>query len=320
VNNWFESANTFHDEMAQFPAAFASDDTVKIEGGFTVDFDASGQPGGMLEIEDLRLGTDDGDGNGFLNMIGGTLILNDFDDEALRIGQNGNMGGGIQTGGIIHAVNGGIRIGEGTGGTTTTEFAFWTISGGSLIASGPGSNGRFLVGDKDGNAELNIIGTGPVEISTQQRFEVESNGRLNFTLDANGVTPVLAGLAGAGDNPVFRSADDDIGEDGDPGSMLSVDFMALSSANSVGDILLVNNRSDDGISGQFVNALEGSILQSFGDGTQYRLTYEYVAGSDGLANDLALVAVPEPSTVLLVGLAGLAAVVRRQRGMLNNRC
>jgi len=127
------------------------------------------------------------------------------------------------------------------------------------------------------------------------RLEVEVNGILRMILDASGVTPILSGLLGnLVDGPRFRSADTK-----GPGAMLDIDFSALTT--TIGDILLVNNRTADELDGSlgsdeaFENAPEGTILHTFGDGTAYQVSYAFTA-PDGMgeANDLALLAIAAP--------------------------
>jgi hypothetical protein len=300
---WFDDPANW--EGGAFPG---TGDGATFKGGASVTYNATGQPGNSAEILDLRIGMDTGEGAGEVLFTGGTLILNDFDDEAVRMGQNGQTGGIIQSGGTIDAINGGVRIGDGQGETTVGEFGYYTISGGSVITRGPGDNGRMVVGDHDGNAHMTIVGTGPDLISVAARFEVESNGRLEFILDASGVTPIIANTRMDSDEPRFQGAE----PDGDPGAMLLLDFSALT--RPIGDILLVDNWSEDDFDLQAVNAPEGAIVHTFPNGTYYYATYTYMApGGDGFANDLALVAIPEPSTCALMVLAFFGSLSHRRR-------
>jgi hypothetical protein len=61
--------------------------------------------------------------------------------------------------------------------------------------------------------------------------------------------------------------------------------------------------------GAFDNVAWGSMMNI--GGSFYILTNTYVAGTDGLANDIALL-VPEPATIVLFGL-GLLALRRNKK-------
>ena len=316
--DWFDDTNW--DLLAPFyPGEFGPSDQARIWNNGTADFDATGRglTNDTVTLTLVHLGTDSaqppGTGDGFLNVIGGTMKLVDADRDAIKIGTGINKTGAInQTGGTVELTQGGFRIGGGRGDgngsfNTMGESGTYTITGGSMIAgseidfsviadadnSDEASNSRIVVGENDGNGELNIIGTGPTAIDTPDRFEVEANGRLNITLDAGGVTPISAGRPGSMNEPRFDAADSVTGETGsDPGAMLNVDFSALTTI--IGDILLIDNRSDDTLIDRFTNAADGATLHTFTDGSSYQLDYDYEAGTDGLTNDLALVAVAAP--------------------------
>ena len=316
--DWFDHTNW--DLLAPFyPGEFGPADQARIWNNGTADLDASGRglTDDTVTLTLVHLGTDSaqppGTGDGFLNVLGGTLKLIDADRDAIKIGTAINKKGAInQTGGTVELTQGGFRIGGGRGDgngsfNTMGESGAYTISGGSMIAgseidfsmiadadnSDEARNARIVVGENDGNGELNVIGTGPILIDTPDRFEVEANGRLNFVLDASGVTPISAGRPGSMSEPKFDAADAVTGELGnDPGAMLNVDFSALTT--TIGPILLIDNRSDDTLIDRFTNAADGATLHTFSDGSSYQLDYDYEAGTDGLQNDLALVAMPAP--------------------------
>lgn len=285
MGDWFVPSNWSEGSLPD------DTDAARIRNGGSVVFNTAG----TTEIEKLRIGEGSNTGNGTLLMEAGTLQINLFDDDAIKLGPSSNQNGFIeQSGGIIQVLNGGVVIGQGS--AAGGELGSYTISGGSLLVEGtnmsPFNTGQITVGESSGNGIFTVVGTGPTEISSNDRLEIEVNGTLRMILDASGVTPILSGLAGnLVDGPRFRSASAN-----GPGSMLDIDFSALTT--TIGDILLVNNRTADVLDGTlgsdqaFENAPEGTILHTFGDGTAYQVSYAFTA-PDGMgeANDLALIAI-----------------------------
>ena len=77
------------------------------------------------------------------------------------------------------------------------------------------------------------------------------------------------------------------------------------------EFIIINNDEADAVNGIFAGLPEGGYaLRGIGGGPN-DLQISYVAGEGN--NDVALTVVPEPATLTLLGLGGLAALIRRRR-------
>jgi len=235
-------------------------------------------------------------------------------DKELRVGDAGATGnGGAQSDdGYVNQTGGTLTIG-GTGkleigyktltlGTTGTDGGIYTISGGTLqgsgsiyvaAAGGDGTLGKMIV---DGSAGT-ISMTGSLYVANDSASSSGNigNGTVEFKCDASGAVSKIQVL-----KTVVDSQDEEAAV-----AALVVDMTA---GTATGDVVLIENTGADAVVGGFDTlnkavATEGSVYE-IGSGW-FKLTYNYAAGADMVGNDIALVMVPEPATIAVLGLGGL---------------
>jgi len=235
-----------------------------------------------------------------LEIVDGGVVT--FTNE-LRPGDAGMSGSGTdigyinQTGGSV-TVTGKLLIGYKTGGDGT-----YTISGGSL----GGSTGRMYIGCDGGDGEFGkfkVVGSAAT-ISFENDMYIANDsssssgdtgeGTVEFVFDAGGAVSKIQVL-----KSIIDSQDEDAAV-----AKLVVNMVAGTAA---GDVVLIENTGSDGVVGGFDTlngavATEGSVYE-IGSGW-FKLTYLYAAGADMVGNDIALLVVPEPMTIAILGLGGL---------------
>lgn len=177
-----------------------------------------------------------------------------------------------------------------------TNGGVYTISGGTLTGSGKiyiaaggadGSKGKFKV---VGSAATISLG-GEMYIANDSSSTSGNTG--DGTLEFNVVNGAVSKIQ------VLKTIIDSQNE------AAAVATLLISGTGSAptADIVLVENTGDSSVTGVFDNAAEGAIFNV--GGVNMTLTYKYVAGNDGIANDIALV-IPEPATLALLGLGLLS--------------
>jgi hypothetical protein len=241
-----------------------------------------------------------------------------------------NLARVIQTGGLMQVNSGtnGLRLSQSDAGTTTPNAnSYYEISGGS--ARGGPTNGTMtaplqlgIVSGTFGTAELRVVGTGPTEIRFEDvRMQANSAGNgnaiLHFSLDAGGVTPLIAedemrfsGTAG----PVVGN------------NLLVVDLIGAAPTTDITLITADRLGTSNAPAETFTGLPDLAPISAQFGGFQWNWLVDYTDGSDdfqtigaaGLDASVILrfqskVEVPEPGSLALLGLGGLALGRRRSR-------
>lgn len=227
-----------------------------------------------------------GDGRWELSGTGQTHSLG-----FLRIGQGRGDGHFVQTGGTLD-VDRDMILGLVDKSDTHARTGRYTVSAGLLDVDGTLENGGSGLGGSNpilgGYGVMNIVG---------DAASVEVDGYAQSTLGTLDVD-IDGGLSG-------------IHVDGEISLAGSLDVEFLSTP-AVGDVFgLLINDDDDDVSGTFDGLPEG--MRFTVDGMPLVISYE--ANLDGgiVGNDVTLTAVPEPGSLLVLVLAGLAVLLLRRR-------
>ncbi|XHR27157.1 MAG: autotransporter-associated beta strand repeat-containing protein [Chthoniobacteraceae bacterium] len=256
------------------------------------------------------------------------------------------LSGSGTVGGTV-AVTSGTVNGNGLHLGVTTFDGASTLSGSTVATSITVKTGRLsLTGTTQSslgvNVQATLANTGKVIGDTNVSGTLSGNGTINGTLSilnggnlvassAGGAQHVEGSLSvanggtlsvsiGATTSPVVVS-----GESStislDTGSILNIDLqVSLTSSVTLVDNLTANlittRFSEVSINGNTYNVSTSNIFTDT-TGIEYQLSYTATADSDGIANDIALSVVPEPSTWALVfgGCGTLALFQRRKRAV-----
>ncbi len=230
---------------------------------------------------------------------GATLIIEDGAEFLgagwMRVGA-GNPGYVQQTGGLVRLAEGKdtskLQIGDSGG----SEGSTYTISGGTITYLD--GDGELTLGYRGGEGTLTVVGTGPTiamnDLYVGGKAGNAASGILEFQIGADGVSPI--GLAGT-------AYLDPEGDNSTAALVLSL----IDAPPAEQDILLIDVAAVEGVFDMVngVAAPEGaSVVLSYGE-TDYLYTLTY-------ANGVALEWVPEPATVVLLGLGSLIAIRRKK--------
>ena len=270
-----------------------------------------GVPDGSQEIKirqngETILNTVEDNGDARLRLYNGTMTITSGADLTIgwsRIGHtNGQTATINQDGGTFNHQDGRLSLGN--------DYAtgIWNISGGTLSSTGSGmyigytrssglaaSTGRLVSIGSSATISVDemLVGLGTVAAG--------DTGILEFQLDAGGASTIT----------ITESLELDVsGENSNA-------FLELSAMTGLAmtDVVLIDVTSDNAISGMFDAMNGGSAAEGATvilGGNLYSLTYQYDAGMDGAFNDIALVYIPEPASLVLLGLGGLALLKRRR--------
>ncbi len=241
-------------------------------------------------------------GQGTLNITNGGAVSNSYgyisswsdsigevtvDGSGSTWANSGNLSVGHYEGqGTLNITNGGAVS------NSYGYIGFWSDCIGEVTVDGNGStwtnSGSLFVGHHEGQGTLNITDGGTVTVGGN--LSINSQSTLNILLASPG-DPLL-----------------NVAGDATLNGMLNVD-LASGFALNQGDLFILIDLTDisNTITGTFTGLAEGDSVGNF-DGLDLLISY---AGGDG--NDVTLSAIPEPATLSLLVMGGLALIRRRQK-------
>jgi hypothetical protein len=244
--------------------------------------------GGSIGMKEMRIGAGGATGSttvtGYLDHTGGTL--NVYGDGDIYIGRQGNAAGKIGVG--YYTISGGTIVCD---ATTTTKGGLY-VGGASGTEGQIGSIGTFTVVGDDASITMKKLYVGA---QTVTRY---GTGTLEFKIDVSGVSPIR-----------LTDASSIILDQAGANSTANL-VVSLLAAPPSGVILLVENTNTGAVSGTFDTLNGGSAAEGASvvlGGNTYTLTYQGGVGG----NDIVLI--PEPATMVLLGLGSLIAIRRRRK-------
>ena len=257
-------------------------------------------------------------GSGLFNLSGGTVKAS-----TISVGRLGAGTLNVSNSGFINTKD--ILIGEGS----SHPVCILNMTGGQIDASSTISIGY---GGESSNDSILNISAGELDA---KNIIVARNGKGKMIIDGSAATIAAENLWIGGYNGAVAQATVEfkVGANGvsaievsdtvnfDLGNAASTAelLVALTAAPAFENIVLVDNQSTNDVIGVFdlVNggsAIEGaSLVLSFGGiDYNYTLTYQGIAGTDGIANDIMLV-IPEPATISILALGSMFFALRRRQ-------
>jgi len=268
--------------------------------------------GVLTARKNIMIGKANSHGDATINMTGGTINMNTNTDPSYS--EYLGLGCAISSSNVLFDMSAGtinmdppgdsnpscIAVGYAEGSTATFEMSGGTINGGKLAVARDG-RGTLRIEGSAGAIDVISLFVGGYEFGANK---YGGHGTLEYVINSGGVTPIEA------DSVTLQVAA--------TGSVSDL-VVSLAAAPPAGSILLVDNQGTSPVVDIFDSlnggsAAEGApvVLSYGGVDYHYTLTYQGVAGLDGLANDIMLV--PEPSTLAMLALAlGLLSASRRRR-------
>lgn len=233
-----------------------------------------------------------------------------------RVGTDNSIGTVNQTGGTFRMRTGTDSAKIMVGDDPDSAGSEWRISGGVITWVESDEKGALFIGYEGGTGQFTVVGTDPT-VELRKLFvggDDDSDygvGYLKYEIGAAGVSPIEVS------NDIYIAR-----EGGDVTNVAHLVLQLDAAPPAETDIVLAMDTGGGTIKGLGFDTVtgassgaEGALVTLGYDSTNYyyNLTYEYEANADGNFNDLALVWVPEPATVALLGLGSLIAVRRRKK-------
>ncbi|MDP4626481.1 MAG: hypothetical protein NWT08_15250 [Akkermansiaceae bacterium] len=255
--------------------------------------------------------------NSTIALSGTNTFSGDIEITSDTVGGNlrvtGSLGSGASYGGVISG--GGNLEYAGSGTQTLTGVSSYTgnttVTSGTLVIDGnivsstltTVASGATIGGS--GSTGALTIESGGFHNPGNSPGIMNVNG--NYSLAGTLVAEITSNTAGIGGY-------DQVNVMGDVVISGALDAMFTGGTYTAGDLLfLVTNDGSDAVTGTFTGLAQGAVVTNFGG---FDWAISYLADSVGITstggNDIALVAVPEPSAALL-GALGVLALLRRRR-------
>jgi hypothetical protein len=240
-------------------------------------------------------------GNGREMHIGDAGASGNGSDDGFLLQDGGTVDvtGKLQIGYKAHAVDNAI---------TGAKGGLYTISGGTLTGTGgrmyvacssaDGSIGAFqVVGSA---ATISLGGAMYVANDSTSSSGNTGAGTIQFDFDGSAVSKIQV------DSLAIDSQDE----------AAAVATLIVNTASMAGDTVLIESTGSSSVVGKFdyviMNGVGGRYMYLGSDIYFLSYTYDATTMTDGGGNDVALVLVPEPATLVLLAIGGLIASKRRK--------
>jgi fibronectin-binding autotransporter adhesin len=242
--------------------------------------------------------------------------------------------GSLAGGGSVSLATGTLTI----GGASSSTFSGIITGSGGLAKSGAGTLTLSGLNDYSGSTSVTagnlIVGDGTSGSAANSAFTISGTGSLSGSGTIGALTVSIGGTVAPGNSPgILHTGDFEL-----DGGTLLVELNGTSAGSQYDQIhvtgtvtldgllslsmgftpaennlfFLILNDGTDAVTGTFTGLAENSVFSQ--GGTQFRITYAADSTSNSFTggNDVALIVVPEPSSVLLAFL-GLSGLLRRRR-------
>lgn len=213
------------------------------------------------------------------------------------------------TGGLLTKRGAGTLV---LSGSTNSYTGATTVEAGTLVV-----NGGITVSTTTVQSGATISGSGSVRNLTINSGGFINPGNSPGTLTVNGGYSQAGTLVAEINGLTAGTQHDQVVVNGSVNltGSLTVLFGGATTYNAGDMIFLLVNDSTDTITGAFSNFAQGDFVQSYG-GFDWFISYTANSGATPTftgGNDIALLAVPEPSVALLGGLSVLGLLRRRRK-------